>query len=89
MQFRFAFLVMSNDYHPDTISARFETPGCYTRLYGVCSLEEACRVAADLAREGSVDRIELCGAFGREGARQVQAAAGERLSVGYVVTLDQ
>ena len=70
-QFRFAFFVMSGDYRPEKIHARFSIPGCETLLYGVPSVEAACALARRLAADGTVPRIELCGAFGPEGARQV------------------
>ena len=82
-QFRFAFFVMSGDYRPEEVHARFSTPGCETLVYGVPSVEAACGLAWRLAADGTVPRIELCGAFGPEGARQVAEASG--LSVGYVI----
>ena len=42
-------------------------------------------LARRLAADGTVPRIELCGAFGPEGARAVRQAAGESVAVGYVV----
>ena len=82
--FRFAFFVMSSDYDPDKQHAHFETPGCESLLYGVRDLDQACQLAARLAQEGTIRRIELCGAFGPQGAAAVERAGQGRLSVGYV-----
>ena len=86
-QFRFVSLILSQDYTPQANQARFESPLCLSQIYGVGSLEEACRLAREIADEGQIHRVELCGAFGPEGAKAVAEAAGGRLSVGYVTDL--
>ena len=68
-QFRFVFLILSQDYTPQANQARFESPLCLSQIYGVGSLEEACRLAREIADEGQIHRVELCGAFGPEGGK--------------------
>ena len=87
-QFRFAFLIMARDHDPARDRALISTPSCLSRIVGVSSLEEACRVAVQLVRSGEVDHIELCGAFGREGAQRVKAALGGTAAVGYMTYLE-
>lgn len=55
---------------------------------GVRNIEEACGEAATLERDG-IGCIELCGAFGEEGARRVMEATGTRIPVGFVVNLPE
>lgn len=86
-QFRFAFLIMAADHVPERDRASIETAACRSRIVGVSSLDEACEVARQLVSTGEVDRIELCGAFGPEGARRVSEALGGAASVGYVTEL--
>lgn len=53
-------------------------------MVGVRDLEEACAEAARLADSG-MSCIELCGAFGPDGARRVIEVTGHRVAVGYVI----
>lgn len=78
---KYAFLVMG---HYDSRTDRAEIQNGATRIIGVRSVEEACEIARGLQTEG-VACIELCGAFGEEGARRVIDATGGTLAVGYVV----
>ena len=52
------------------------------------SISEAAEIAARLEEEG-VGCIELCGAFGEEGARAVIEATKNRIPVGYVTHLPE
>lgn len=54
-------------------------------IIGVKDINEAEDVARDL--EGKVDVIELCGAFGKDGAKRVINATNGNVPVGYVVHL--
>ncbi|HIQ59121.1 MAG TPA: hypothetical protein IAB22_06680 [Candidatus Merdivicinus intestinavium] len=81
----YAFLIMG-DYSP--LRDRASMAGESVRMIGVSGLEEACRIAGELAAEG-IDCIELCGAFGEKGARKVIEAAGGKIPVGYVVHLPE
>ena len=78
---KYAFLVMGSY---DSTADRAEIQNGATRIIGVSSVEEACEIARTLQAEG-VACIELCGAFGEEGARRVIDATGGTLAVGYVV----
>ena len=62
----------------------FESTGNLVTTIGVPSLEAACEEARKLAAEG-IELIEVCGAFGPEGAAAVAQAAGDKVAVGYVV----
>ena len=50
--------------------------------------EEAAAAARALCAEGA-GCIELCGAFGPEGARAVAEATGNRIPVGYITHLPE
>ena len=78
---KYAFLVMGSY---DSRTDRAEIQNGATRIIGVCSVEEACEIARTLQAEG-VACIELCGAFGPEGARRIIEATGGKLPIGYVV----
>ena len=58
------------------------------RIIGVRDMADACGVAARIRGEG-VDCIELCGAFGPDGARKIAEAVGNRIPVGYVTHLPE
>lgn len=55
---------------------------------GVRSVDEACSEAEAMERDG-VGCIELCGAFGEEGARRVMEATGRRVPIGYITHLPE
>lgn len=81
---RFVFLIMGSF---DGRFDRAEIVGGNARIIGVSNLAEACEIAGSL--RGETDCIELCGAFGQEGARRVIEATGGKLPVGYVVHLPE
>lgn len=77
---KFAFLIMGDfNIEADRASIHDGT----ARIVGVASIGEAKEEALRLEREG-VGCIELCGAFGEDGARAVIEAMGNRIPVGYV-----
>lgn len=76
----FAFLVMGNY---DSTRDRAAVHGGDTRMIGVKNLDDACGAARELLKEG-VSCIELCGAFGPDGARRIIEATGGKIPVGYV-----
>ena len=82
---KFAFLIMGN-YNSQ--KDRGEINGGQARIIGVTSISEAAEIAARLEEEG-VGCIELCGAFGEEGARAVIEATKNRIPVGYVTPLPE
>ena len=57
-------------------------------MRGVSTLEDACAAARELLEQG-VGCIELCGAFGPDGARRIIEATGNRIPVGYVTHLPE
>ena len=61
-----------------------ETPEGPTTTVGVGGVGQACEVAKAAVAGGAADFIELCGAFGEEGCREVIEAVGNRVPVGYV-----
>ena len=82
---RFAFLILGPRFEPERDRAAI--PDGTAQIVGVPTVEQAARQAERLCREG-VDCIELCGAFGREGAQRVKAALGGTAAVGYMTYLE-
>ena len=81
---KFVFMIMGKEFRPDI--DRAEIHGGKAQIIGVSSIEEACEVAVRLKKEG-IDCIELCGAFGPEGAMRVVDAVQNNLPVGYATHL--
>lgn len=82
---KFAFLIMGNfDAERDRTTMREGE----VQMIGVPDIDAACEQAARLKREG-VGCIELCGAFGEQGARCVIEATDGSIPVGYVVHLPE
>ncbi len=82
---QFAFLILGDfDMQSDRAAIHSGT----ARIIGVASLQQACAVARELCGQG-VDCIELCGAFGPEGAERVVRATGGQIPVGYVTHLPE
>lgn len=77
---KFAFIIMGSDFNPKI--DRTSIHGENTQMIGVSSIEEACTEAKSLMAAG-FSCIELCGAFGPEGAEKVIKATQNRLAVGY------
>ena len=82
----FAFLILG-DFSPEHDRTASIGGGC-ARIIGVSDLPAACAAARTLAEEG-IGCIELCGAFGEDGARQIIEAAGGTIPVGYVTHLPE
>lgn len=64
--------------------SEFVTPTRKAIMYGGSTLEECCAIAKRLVDEEDCKLIELCGAFGEEGAKAVIEAVDGRAVVGYV-----
>lgn len=62
--------------------------GDAARIIGVSDLEEACKAAVNLYEDG-IDCIELCGAFGEEGAKRVIHATHNKIPVGFITHLPE
>ena len=82
---KFAFIIMG-ELDPRQDQATIGNGSVKT--VGVANLDQACRVAQELAAEG-VDCIELCGAFGEAGARKIIAATTNKIPVGFVIHLPE
>lgn len=82
---KFAYIIMGNF---DSKKDRNSIKGDVAQIVGVSSIEDACKVAIELYEDG-IDCIELCGAFGEEGARKVMEATQNKLPIGYVAKLPE
>ncbi len=87
-QFCFVFLVMTPDHDSSIHHAEMESPMCKSIMIGVKDLDDACAQAKRLVDAGEVQKIELCGAFGKSGAQAVRDAVGDSVVVSYIVNLE-
>lgn len=74
----FAFIMMGPFGKADRAIIKEENA-----VIGVSSIDEAVKEAKELQRQG-VKAIELCGAFGEEGARRSIEATDHKVAVGFV-----
>lgn len=77
---RFAFIIMGEFNFP---TDRAEIGGGNAQIIGVADMNGALEAARMLQKSG-VDCIELCGAFGEDGARKIIEATGNGMPIGYV-----
>ena len=82
---KFAFIIMGDFSSPGECASVSRGEA---RIAAVSGLREACVFARKFAKEG-IGCIELCGAFGEEGARAVVAATEGKIPVGYVTRLPE
>ena len=82
---KFAFLIMGKFNSESDIAAIHNGVAL---LICVADLDVACRTARNLYEIG-FDCIELCGAFGAEGARKIIEATENKIPVGYVTHLPE
>lgn len=82
---KFAFIIMG-DF--SSAADRAEIHGGLAQLVGVSSVKEAKAAAVALQKSG-VGCIELCGAFGASGAREIIKATGGTLPIGYITHLPE
>lgn len=82
---KFAFIIMGNFNVESDRAAIHEGRA---QIIGVSNLAEACAVAKELYSSG-IDCIELCGAFGEHGAKEVINATDNKIPVGYVTHLPE
>ena len=71
-QFKLVFLVMCSDHDSAVHRTQMESPMCKSIMIGVKDIEDACAQAKQLVDAGEVQKIELCGAFGKEGAQAIR-----------------
>ena len=82
---KFAFLIMGNfDSRIDNTAFR----NASAQMIGFADICEACAVARKLYEEG-IGCIELCGAFGPDGARRIIEATENKIPIGYVTHLPE
>ncbi len=77
---KFAFMLMG-PYDPTKDDVLFQDGS--TRMIGVPDIGTAERIAAELRSQG-YKAIELCGAFGEDGARRIIEATGHGIAIGFV-----
>ena len=58
------------------------------QIVGVSNMEEAVFAAKELYENG-IDCIELCGAFGKNGAKEIVRATENRIPIGYITHLPE
>lgn len=82
---KFAFLIMGN-FNTETDRASIHNGTA--QIIGVTNILEATKVARELFENG-IDCIELCGAFGVDGARKIIEATENKVPVGYITHLPE
>lgn len=82
---KFAFIIMG-DF--DSTADRAEIHGGAAQIVGVADIETAAKAAHELQERG-VNCIELCGAFGEDGARAIIEATENKIPVGYITHLKE
>ena len=82
---KFAFIIMG-EYEARRDKAIIHNGAA--QIIGVSNIAEACITAKELYAEG-VDCIELCGAFGNEGAKKIIEATQNKIPIGYVTHLPE
>ncbi len=82
---KFAFLIMGNF---DSKTDRALIHNGTAQIVGVANIYEASEVARELYGEG-IDCIELCGAFGVDGAKEIIKATENKIPVGYITHLPE
>lgn len=82
---KFAFIIMGefNSQHDKAI-----IHDGAAQIVGVPNIDQACTIAKELYANG-VNCIELCGAFGEEGAKRVISATQRKIPIGYVTHLPE
>lgn len=81
---KFAYLILGEDFCSERDRAVIHNGDA--QIIGVSTVKEACEEAIKLKWE-NIDCIELCGAFGAEGAMCVIDAVKNNVPVGYSVHL--
>lgn len=82
---KFAFIIMGNfDKNQDKAVIHEGL----AQIIGVSNLEEACAAAKELQDNG-IDCIELCGAFGENGAKKVIDATQNKIPIGFITHLPE
>jgi hypothetical protein len=69
---------------PDKHKTLIETEAGMVYVVGVSSIDKGAEIAKKMVNNG-IALIELCGAFGYEGAKKVSDAVGDEVPVGMMV----
>lgn len=80
---KFAFIIMG-DF--DEKKDRAYIHHGQEQIVGVPNLTQACKTAKELWEDG-IECIELCGAFGENGAEEVINATQNKIPIGYTIHL--
>lgn len=81
---KFAFLMMGPNHDPKKDYACFESSNRIAYICVVSNYEDAKKKILELMEDG-VGAIELCGAFGKEKARELIELTGNKIAIGYVI----
>ena len=84
MKRKFAFVLMGAEYTPSVHQALFETAGMDTLIRTARDYAEAKDTVLKLAGE-DVGAIELCGAFGKARAQELERLTEGKVAIGYIV----
>ena len=84
---KFAFLILGNNF--DSKKDRAVIHNGIARIIGVPNIQEAAEAARELYKEEGIGCIELCGAFGPEGAKKIIEATDNKIPVGFVTHLPE
>jgi len=76
--------IFMGPYNPEEHRAIFDTKVFTGNIRTACNIEEAKVIARGMMADG-VGMIEVCGAFGAEGAKEIIEATEGKVAVGYVV----
>ena len=82
---KYAFIIMDN-FNPKQDRAYIHNDNA--QIIGVSNIDEACNVAKGLLKD-NIDCIELCGAFGSDGAKKIIDATNNSIPIGYVTHLKE
>ena len=74
---------MGPQYDSKTHQACFETKDQISYIYTVRNFKEGCERLSELEKEG-VGAVELCGAFGADGAKKMIEQTHNKIAIGYV-----
>ncbi|WP_028329129.1 DUF6506 family protein [Brachyspira alvinipulli] len=83
---KFAYLIMGKTF--DSKNDISSIHNGVSQIIGVSDIDDAIKTAKKLKEEG-IDCIELCGAFGEEGARKIIEATENKIAVGFVIHLKE
>ena len=82
-----ATIIMGKIYNPEVDKSVFESKNFITIIQTVRDFEEAKKYILKLVDEG-VESFELCGAFGKEKARELIDLTNHKVAISYVETDD-